>query len=67
MPGATHAPGVILTPEVSRNADPRLSPIRELQSGGFKHLSETIYSAIAEFLAALKADNGFRGYLRGGG
>jgi hypothetical protein len=60
-------PSAKLTPEVSRNADSRLAPIRELQASGFEHLSKTIYGALAEFLAALKADNGFRGYLRGSG
>ena len=66
-PGATQAPEVALTSEVSRNADSRLSPIRELQASGFEHLPKTIYSALAEFLATLKPDNGFRGYLRGSG
>jgi hypothetical protein len=65
--GATTAPEVILTPEVSRNADSRLSPVGELQASGLEHLPKTIYGALAELLAALKADNGFRGYLRGGG
>jgi hypothetical protein len=49
------------------NADSWLSPVRELQSSGLKHLPETIYGALAEFLAALKADNGFRRDLRGRG
>jgi hypothetical protein len=57
----------LLASEVSRNADSRLSPIRELQSGSLEYLSETIYSAFAEFFAALKPDNGFRRYLRSSG
>ncbi len=65
--GATHAPEITLVAEMRENADSRLSPIRELQSSGLEHLSETIYGALAEFLAALKPDNGFWGYLRRGG
>jgi hypothetical protein len=65
--GPFHASEIILTAEIRGNADSRLSPIRELQASGFEHLPKTVHGALAEFLAALKADNRFRRYLRGSG
>lgn len=61
------ASNIILASEVCGKADARLSSVRELQASGFEHLPETIYRSLAEFLPALKADNGFGGYLRSGG
>jgi hypothetical protein len=58
---------VNLAAEIRRDADPWLSSIGKLKAGGFEHRTEAIYGTLAEFFAALKADNGFGRYLRRGG
>ena len=64
---ATYPPTIALASEVCGNPNSWLPSVRELKASGFQHLSETIDGALPEFLAALKADNGFGRYLGGGG